>query len=278
MENITPVIYLFLALGCLIGSVGIIIWLVGYFRGRDQEETVQRDQETPPAPEPEPEEVRLAPSRPGASAPAPPVPSKQTVQTNEQELLRVIRTEAGQAIVMVHGKRYQRLKDIRDGRAERDAAEGLHALLTFAEGWLPALKQASPLPPPKESDADAREAFLAMLRQADAFSSGQHGRLSPLLSGSSSVISNMDQSIQGVITSHPGKSLVAPAEQINNLVQRRLQDRPDLRKHGIISVTTSKEGDLQFHVGLQTFAVVEDITAPQVRALIQDAIREWSED
>ncbi|HET91718.1 MAG TPA: hypothetical protein ENN99_13420 [Chloroflexi bacterium] len=277
METPNPVIYLFLAVGCLSGAAGIVVWIIGYFRGRGQGENARQDSERAPAPNLELERGRassppveaasetLSPTTPSAS-------SERQLAPDEQELLRVVRTVEGKPVVLVRGNRYDRLQDIKDALAERDAAEAVHALLAFAEGWLPALKHIpSQAPPPS---AETEEMFLKMLREADLFASG---RKPSLLSGGGSVLTAMDQSFQDLVTS-PGSRLVAPAEQINSLVQQRLQDRPDLRKHGIIRISTSMDGSLRFHVGLKSFDAVDDITDPQVRALIADAIQEWSED
>jgi hypothetical protein len=93
-----------------------------------------------------------------------------------------------------------------------------------------------------------------------------------------STIAAVDKSMRDLVSPPPLDSLLTPADQINGLVQRRLEDRPDMAKHGHIRLTTGKDGGLRFHVGLQTFTAVDDIPDLKVRALIQDVIREWKED
>ncbi|MBL7062947.1 MAG: hypothetical protein ISS49_01905 [Anaerolineae bacterium] len=63
-------------------------------------------------------------------------------------------------------------------------------------------------------------------------------------------------------------------DEINDLVQQRLQERPALAEYRI-RLTTGEDGGLCIHVGQQTFGAVGDVSDPEVRALIQDAIREW---
>ena len=49
--------------------------------------------------------------------------------------------------------------------------------------------------------------------------------------------------------------------------------RPDFARHRIR--LTANEVGLSIQVDQQTFDTVSDIPDPQIRALIQDAIREW---
>ena len=63
-------------------------------------------------------------------------------------------------------------------------------------------------------------------------------------------------------------------EEVNDLVQRRLQQEPDLADH-LITLTTAIDGSLRIYVDHDVFQGVGEITNPRVRALIQDAIREW---
>jgi hypothetical protein len=69
---------------------------------------------------------------------------------------------------------------------------------------------------------------------------------------------------------------LTPADAINELVQQRLQERPDMARQ-IISITTGADGGLRIRVGLKTFTDAGAIPDPEARALVQDAIREWKE-
>ena len=166
----------------------------------------------------------------------------------EQELLRVSRTEKGELAIFVQGQRYHHLQEIKDPQVGQEAVKALKAALAFAEGWLPSQRQGPPQPLSRNSTVD-EEAFLEQLRRSDLFSSGRPA---------------------GSFLPQP----LIPVEKINDLVQERLQERPDLDGRNI-RLTTTVDGSLCIYVGRQTFEAVSDIPDPEVRALIQDAIREW---
>jgi hypothetical protein len=171
--------------------------------------------------------------------------------TGEQELLCVSRTSKGGLAVSVQGQRYGHLREIRDPQVGRETVEALKAVLAFAEGWLPTARETTPRPAPRNSAVD-EEAFLEQLRRSNLFSAGTPAPVSlpePLI----------------------------PVEQIDELVQKRLQEHPDLAGQGI-RLTTEADGSLYIYVGQQTFDAVGDIPDPKIRALIQDAIREWEGD
>jgi len=179
---------------------------------------------------------------PGAPAKATPQP------TGEQELLRVSRTQKGNLAISVQGRRYRHLREITDPQLGRETVEAIKAVMAFAEGWLPGSRQPSPQTTPQPRALD-EEAFLERLRQADLFSTGR-----------------------------PAKTAVVepliPVEAINDLVQKRLEERQDLAERHVC-LTTEADGSLRIYVGPQTFESVDEIPEPEVRTLIQGAIREW---
>jgi len=63
-------------------------------------------------------------------------------------------------------------------------------------------------------------------------------------------------------------------DEIDELVQQRLQARPDLAGRKV-RLTTGVAGGLRVYVDQQAFDAVGDVSDPQIKALIQDAIREW---
>jgi hypothetical protein len=189
--------------------------------------------------------------------------------TDEQELLCVLRTEKGPPDVLVQGRRYRHLRDITNPQVGYETVEALKAVMEFAEGWLPE-PQPVPQPPlpepaltgepavPSEPPAD-RATFLKQLRERNPFTAPQLSRMVP-------------PSRRPRSDALP--PLVPPADQINNLIQRRLRKQPDLVDQKI-RLVTGPDGGLIIHVGLQTFHTVAGITDPRARALVQDAIREW---
>ena len=217
---------------------GLLTWTVSYISGGGKSKRQHR--RLPAA---------TAQGEPEAPAPA-----------GEQELLRVSRTKKGSLAVFVQGQRYRRLPEITEPQVGHETIAALKAVLTFAEGWLPSPSQSPSQPAPRRSTVD-EEAFLEQLRQSDLFSldkpSGLRGR--PRRRPSS------PRQLEPLLT---------PADEINDLVRQRLREQPDLARHSI-RLTTGEDGGLCIHVGLQTFDAVNDIPDLQVRALIQDAIREW---
>ncbi len=239
--GVLPLAYLIPALVASAIAGGLLVWLIGYISGGGKGALIGH--ERPP--------TAVVPAEPETPVPA-----------GKQELLRVSRTEKGKLVVFVQGRRCHYLREVRDPQVGRETIEALKTVLAFAEGWLPTLRQESPQPAPGKSSVD-EEAFLEKLRQSDLFPldepSGSLGRLRPHASPL------------------PLKPLLTPADQINDLVQQRLGERPDLVKHNI-RLTTGEDGGLRIHMGLQTFAAIDDVPDPEVRALIHDAIREWESD
>jgi hypothetical protein len=62
--------------------------------------------------------------------------------------------------------------------------------------------------------------------------------------------------------------------EINDLVQKRLKEHPDLTEH-LVTLTTAIDGGLRIYVDHQAFQSIDDITNPRVKNVIQSAIREW---
>ena len=167
---------------------------------------------------------------------------------DEQELLRVSRTDKGDLAIFVQGQHYRHLREIKDPQVGHETVEALKTMLAFAEGWLPTPQQTSPQSTARKSTVD-EEAFLEQLRRSDLFSAGS-----------------------AVRPSQPEPLI--PVKEINDLAQKRLRERSDLAgRH--IRLTTGVDGSLCIYVDQQAFDAVGDIPDPQIRTLIQDAIREW---
>ncbi|HEY68014.1 MAG: hypothetical protein DRI79_11640 [Chloroflexi bacterium] len=195
----------------------------------------------------------------------PPVVAAQADQEapaspGEQDLLRVSRMKKGGLAVVVQGQRYRHLREITDPQVGDETIEALKAVLAFAEGWLPSTSQTPPQPASQKSVMVDEQTFLRQLRQRALFSPDRPSGL------------------MGWQRRHPSprplEPLLTPAEEIDELVQQRLRRQPDLSGH-YIRLTTGKDGSLRIQVDQQTFDAVDDIPDIRVRALIQDAVREW---
>lgn len=193
--------------------------------------------------------IRYAGSRDGNPRESPkPGIDVTSAPAAEQEFLRVSRTQKGELAIYVQGQRRRHLREITDPLVGRQTIEAIKAVLAFAEGWLPTSPHTTTEPPSKKSTVN-EEAFLERLRRASLFSTQGSSR-------------------------SPAVQPLVPAEAINNMVQERLEKRPDLAARQI-RLTTEADGHLCIHVGLQSFEVVDDIPEPEIRSLIKDAIHEW---
>jgi hypothetical protein len=187
-----------------------------------------------------------------------PSPSPQPgtpASPDEHELLRVSRTKKGDLAVFVQGRPYRHLQEVTDPQIGIETAEAVNAVMGFARGLLLATQQSAvaETAAPKSSVDEA--AFLEQLRQSTLFPAGKPSGPRPRRA------------------SKP-EPLRTPAEEINDLIQRRLERWPDLLKEKV-SMSTRADGSLCIQVGLWTFGAVDEITDPQARALVKDAIREW---
>jgi hypothetical protein len=252
MDAIPPFVFLILIVALLAMAAGLVVWLFGYIRDGDTRNSKS--------------------SQPGTSGPSQTttIEGDPAILVGTQEMLSVRLEENGELAVFVQGRRYRHLHEIEDRQAGREAVQAIKCVMTFAEGWLPAPREESPQPVPVKPVVDQSaqhaldgEAFLEQLRQSDLF---------PLEKKPPGML-------DGLVRRRARRSLdplLTPADAINDIIQRRLEGRPDLVRHNI-RLTTGQDGGLRFHVGLQTFTVAEDISEPEIRGFVQDAIQEWRE-
>jgi hypothetical protein len=237
-----------IALACILAA-----WLIRSLSGGGKKRRAQ--QLSPPSPP-----VAQAQSSPVQQARPPAAPQAEstppTVPTGDRELLSIVRTEEGGLSVLAGGQPYRRLRDINDPRVGQDTIEAIRAILAFAEGWLPFIQEWSA----EVSEADASSARAVPARQPD-----------PELAGRAALPHASTMAIP------PPGSMLTPLpliDEVNDLVQKRLREDPDLADH-LITLSTALDGSLRIYVDQQVFQAVGDITNPKVKALIQGAIREW---
>jgi hypothetical protein len=152
--------------------------------------------------------------------------------------------------VFVQGKRYRYLQEIKDPQVGRETVEALQAVLTFAEGWLPSLRPESPQ---IEAQRPAVEERVAPPRP----------RLSDLI-------------LPGRRDAPSPPEALVPVEQIDKLLQERLQEHSGLAERRI-GLSTDASGDLRVYVDGDTFSSVDEVPEPEIQALIRKAIRTWEE-
>lgn len=74
----------------------------------------------------------------------------------------------------------------------------------------------------------------------------------------------------------PGRMLdpLNLADDIDQMVQHKLRERPDLADRRV-RLASGRDGGLRIYVDGEVFEAVGDITDFKVRELIRDTIREW---
>ncbi len=185
----------------------------------------------------------------------------ETAPADEQgELLCVSRTENG-LVIYVQGERHRRLEEITDPQVGRDTVEAIKAVLEFSANWLPSMRQQVTPPSTAPGSTIDQETFLSQLRQAPPPPPAKPpGLLAPLQRRTPSTL--LDP--------------LPLVEEIDELVQRKLHEQPELAEHRI-RLTSGATGGLCIYVGDRAFDAVGDVTDPRIKALIQEAIREWEE-
>jgi hypothetical protein len=73
------------------------------------------------------------------------------------------------------------------------------------------------------------------------------------------------------------EALAAPfAEQIEDLVQQRISQEPELAQHNV-DFGTAPDGSLEIWVDDRRYAEVADIPQPPLREVIREAVQSWEE-
>ena len=157
---------------------------------------------------------------------------------DQEHVLCVSRKRDGGVAITVQGEPYNRLRDIKDPAVGRFAVEAVKGVLLFAEELLPSAVRRSLRPTRKPTRAMADEGVQAL--------AGEKAQASP-------------------------RQLV---DQIDELVQARLKDRPDLADRGI-RLREGSGGGLVIFVGQERYESVDKVTDKGVQRLIREAIREW---
>ena len=250
MGTLPPEYLLVAALVAFGLAAGLVVLVVRYIGGRSNR---KRRFSQPPTAE---EQAEIEPATPDTASPS---GAYTAAQRESKELLRVERSGDGLVSVCICGLPYKHLRDISDPRLGRDAIEAIRAVLAFAEGWLPFIqKEAGASPSPK--NVAPRPGSRPSRNDTPVLPSASK----PAAAASSPAILE------------PGRMLTPLhfVDEINDLVQQRLKEQPDLTDH-LITLTTGIGGGIRICVDQEIFEAVSDITDSQIRALIQGAIREW---
>lgn len=78
-----------------------------------------------------------------------------------------------------------------------------------------------------------------------------------------------------VFDQDPGEKLAAPfAEQIEDILQARLSQHPELSKYHV-DFGTAPDGGLEIEINGQTFREIDSLPDESLKALIREAIETW---
>ncbi len=238
MSSLPDFVYLLFPVLVFAAAVGGFVWLISYIGGKGKKSSHESERQP----------VSVTSSE--AKAPA---------QMDEQrDLLCVSRTKDG-LVISVQGQRRHRLQEITDPRVVRETIEAIKAVLEFSEGWLPATRQQVVQLASSPEDNLDHETFLTQLRQSPPPASKKPSGL--LASLQRQTPSNLLDPLHLV-------------DEIDDLVQQRLRERPELAQRHV-RLTTGATGGLRIYVGQQAFDAVGDVPDSQIKALVQAAIREW---
>ena len=171
------------------------------------------------------------------------------------EVFRVMREgPTAQLVVIVDGQRYQRLSDIRDRAASRRVLEAIQDLAEFTP------------PRPELAAAELRTPITEEL----AVMEGEKGKVP----GDGLVGFWKRGASRRGPTGKKERSFPSMIEQIEDLLQRRLEDYPAMVGREIHFGSTPG-GDLRIEVDGQFFQSLDEIPDMQVRVLLRDTIKIW---
>ncbi len=175
----------------------------------------------------------------------------QHPESRTDDVLRVVRTRAGH-VVLVHGEKKAHLREIEDRETGEEVVAAVRAILAFAEGWLPALRQ-------------RQGSSAAATTPQRASGSGVSSSASPV---------SVSAGTENTSASSSPSELLNLFEQIDALLQKRASERPELAKRGI-RLSEDTDGRLLIYVGRDHYRSTEDIPDDEVRAFIRETIRMW---
>jgi|GEM_PF-2537352 len=170
-------------------------------------------------------------------------------EASAEHLLSVTRIK-GRPAVFVRGRQRRHLREIRDRETGEEVIVAVKAVLEFAEGWLPALRDQKNRP------------------HAAARPSVDHVPTPPLSMRPRGQAPPDQQSAAS--TSEP----LQLVDEIDGLIQRRLQERPALARQGI-RLSRDVNGRVLIYVGQHQYRSADEIPDKEVSSFIQDTIRMW---
>ena len=198
-------------------------------------------------------------------------PDAQQDETDHFELLSVSRNKANEPVIFVQGQPHRHLWEIKDLQTSRETIQAIKAVLDFAN-----------IDPDKTSKASAaRPANVQPEPSRPMPVKAPAAVQNPKASGAEQP--NIEAEDVGPpskerlsMLNRPGQMLepLQFVEDIERRFQEKIANRPDLLERRI-HVTVAPSGGIRIYMDQHYFDAVGDITDPEIKALIQEAIHEW---
>jgi len=169
-------------------------------------------------------------------------------QATDVDLLRVVASKSGPTVV-IRGERLHHLREIRDRETGEEAVTAVKAVLAFAEGWLPALREEGN--PPDVSGTLNRSPVRGAAQPPQ-----QHAPAASAVGSGS--------------TADPLRLV----EEIDRLLQRRLDGHPEFAEEGI-RLTRDVEDRLLIYVGQDRYRSAGEIPDDDIAQFIRETIQIW---
>ncbi len=205
-------------------------------------------------------------AKPALAAASPPAAAQPAFESGAVEVMRILRDLAdGSLIVEIDGRRYRSLNEIVEPQVGRRFMGNAQALADFAklgkvrvpEEWAqvpaserpaasasqPVARPAPPPPPPPPPAEPAAPRRGGLFRRAQA-EDEQPVEQPPI------------------------------AEQIEELLQYRLTQTPELA-HRSIHIRPAIDGGIRIEVDGRTYEGISDVDDEQIRAFLQETVRQW---
>ena len=203
---------------------------------------------------------------------------KPVLEPGVASLMRVLRDQEGFMVVEVGGQRYRHLFDIRDGEIGQQVLNTINHLVAFSKGHesrvplpsSPSLRDVSPSPAPITPPALGSE---VVEEQSQALFDQLQQQGQPQAKKASRV--TMDPvPFRRRSESDEGAISLNLAGEIDRLLQIRAKASPEFSQR-LIQVSSAPDGGLRFRVDNAHYDGIDQISDPQIQALIRAAIAEW---
>ena len=198
---------------------------------------------------------------------------------NELEIMRILRVPPmGKLVVSFNGKRYEKITEVTEANVRQLMQAAIGELITFAGGYQNLVDGgvAPPLVPPKPAPSRAAMAEAPANAEAERFLNRMEEENDSLKSAqpkpSPSVFANLRR--RPATTEASANKMLSLVEQVDAILQRYLQEDPELARQKIHLVQDAK-GGLTIEVDGHRYERPRDIEDKRIQVMIKRALKEW---